>query len=170
MVLAVPGPPCAHVPLTALAALLEQAGLAVDLIFLEEASGDALAQACRGTDSPLVVGGFSRGAKLAAALAMPCPLLCLGYPFHTRGKPKEQQGLTLLQQVTQPTLVVQGKRDAHGTWEEFRSYPPLPAHIQMHWLEDGNHRYQPRARSGVSEQYLLRSACTAITQFAQAHA
>ena len=92
-------------------------------------------------------------------------LLCLGFPFHKRGAPQERHGLRSLADLQLPTLIVQGSRDAHGSWEELRSYAGLPTCIKVHWLEDGNHRWQPREKSERSDEELLQSATAATIEF-----
>jgi predicted alpha/beta-hydrolase family hydrolase len=138
---------------------------------LIEDLGEALVQ--RGQQrgvrqSDYIIGGFSRGARLAASLARREPvraLLCLGFPFHKRGAPKERHGLETLTDLQVPTLIIQGPRDAHGSLPEVRGYPPLPACIHLHWLTDGNHRWQAREKSEVSDEDLLRSASAATIDF-----
>lgn len=127
---------------------------------------DAL-QARRGS-GPVVLGGFSRGARVAAQIASdaaPVALICLGFPFHVRGEPGNRHGLEALRRVEVPTLVVQGTRDAHGNRQEVAGYRPLPANVHVHWLEDGNHRFAPRARSGLSLEQHLHSAAAIILEF-----
>ena len=112
----------------------------------------------------LVLGGFSLGARIAAQIAdavQPLALLCFGYPFHLRSHPKQSPGLETLRRVQTPTLIVQGSRDAHGNREEVSGYGRLPSCVQLHWLEDGNHRFRPRLHSGHSLDGHLRSAAEA---------
>lgn len=116
-----------------------------------------------------VLGGFSLGGRIAARL---CPrteirgLLCLGFPFHRAGAPKERRGLETLSLVTVPTRIIQGTRDNHGTEAEVRGYR-LPATAEMVWLQDGNHRFVPRERSGFTEEDHLAAAMAAATSFVQ---
>jgi predicted alpha/beta-hydrolase family hydrolase len=121
----------------------------------------------------LVLGGFSRGARIAAA-AVPAfqarALLCFGYPFHVHGRPQEQPGLRTLRAVRVPTLIIQGTRDAHGSESEVRGYGALPTGVRMHWLQDGNHRFVPPARSTWTRKELLRSAADASLRFLRAAA
>ncbi len=120
-------------------------------------------------ESPgLVLGGFSRGARLAVKLARrvrPLALMLFGYPFHLRGEPQNRPGLELLRGLDLPALLVQGSRDAHGSRSDVAGYGPLPAGLRIHWLEDGNHRFVPRARSPETESGHLRAAAQASADF-----
>ena len=65
---------------------------------------------------PLIVGGRSAGARVAcrtAAQTEAVAVLCLAFPVHPPGKP-EKSRLAELDDVTVPTLVVQGERDPFG--------------------------------------------------------
>ena len=115
----------------------------------------------------LVLGGFSLGARIAAGLSIRAKargLICLAYPFHRPGAPKERHGLDVLSRVTVPTRIIQGTRDNHGTETEARGYQ-LPATVEMVWLEDGNHRFVPRERSGFTEEEHLAAAMAAAISF-----
>lgn len=114
-----------------------------------------------------VLGGFSLGARIAARVGEDLGargLLCLGYPFHRFGAPEERHGLETVRDVVVPTCIIQGSRDSHGSLAEVRGYG-LPAGVQMTWLEDGNHRFVPRARSGHTEGEHLEAAVSAAISF-----
>jgi hypothetical protein len=64
-------------------------------------------------------------------------LVCLGYPFHPPGRP-ERLRTEHLAELSVPTLIVQGERDALGNWAEVEGYDLAPA-IRLHWCPDGNH-------------------------------
>lgn len=132
---------------------------------------DAVSRCCEDRSvqlGELVLGGFSRGARIAAELACESgarALLCLGYPFHAHGDAQNRHGLAILRQVSVPTQVVQGSRDAHGNREELRGYGALPSCIQLHWLEDANHCWQPRGKSGQDKEALIVSAADVTIDF-----
>jgi uncharacterized protein len=67
---------------------------------------------------PLVVGGRSLGARVAcrtAAATGAVAVLCLAFPVHPPGKDDAAHSrLSELDEVTVPTLVVQGERDPFG--------------------------------------------------------
>ncbi len=170
----------AEQPISSLVALWEVAGIHVDYIVYDEGRSDAeLANSFREaiashrrtrelTAQQLIIGGFSRGGRIAATLATSeaaAALLCLGFPFHKRGDPQDRHGLRALQGLACPTLIVQGTRDAHGNREIVRSYDSLPPCIRLHWLEDGNHRWQTRKKNATNSDKLLRSAADATIEF-----
>lgn len=101
---------------------------------------------------PLLIGGKSMGGRMAS-LASQAPavdgLVCLGYPFHPPGKP-EQTRLEPLQNLTVPALMVQGTRDPLGRKEEVADYD-LPPSLDWLWLEDGDHDFKPRVKSGYRQ-------------------
>ena len=158
-------------PLVSLLEAWRDADIEVETLhFDSESSGEAieskLKEAMAGRH--VIIGSFSRGARIAAALAEGSTaraLLCLAYPFHKHGHPGDRHGLQHLLGLTLPTLIVQGSRDAHGNREEVRGYANLPACLRLHWIEDGNHRWQPRARSGQDAGKLVQEAARIIGDF-----
>jgi predicted alpha/beta-hydrolase family hydrolase len=115
---------------------------------------------------PPVIGGKSLGGRMASLLAdeVSAPgLVCLGYPFHPPGKP-ERLRVAHLEKLGTPTLVVQGTRDALGSRAEVGGYRLSPS-IRVHWIEDGDHSYRPRARSGRTERQNLDEAIEAVAAF-----
>jgi len=154
----------------------EAAGLDVTHVALDISEGDAkleekYIETVHSHGSPgavVVIGGFSLGARIAAQASStlePLGLLCLGYPFHVRGDPRDRHGLETLRGLHTPTLIVQGTRDPHGNREEVTGYGQLPACVRLHWLEDGNHRFRPRRPSGQTEVGHVRSAADAGAEF-----
>jgi predicted alpha/beta-hydrolase family hydrolase len=102
---------------------------------------------------PLVIGGKSMGGRVASMIAddlhtagRVAGLLCLGYPFHPVGKPKQLRTAHLATLET-PALIVQGTRDPFGTPDEVGGYR-LSKSIELLWLDDGDHDLRPR--KGVS--------------------
>ncbi len=66
-------------------------------------------------DGPLVIGGKSMGGRVASLVADELwdaarivGLLCLGYPFHPRGKPDSLR-IAHLERLRRPTLVCQAR-------------------------------------------------------------
>jgi predicted alpha/beta-hydrolase family hydrolase len=90
-------------------------------------------------------------------------LVCLGYPFHPPGRP-QQTRVRHLEQLRTPALIVQGTRDTLGRPDEVREYK-LSSAIRIEWLEDGDHSFKPRARSGRSEADNLNAAIGHIAGF-----
>jgi uncharacterized protein len=114
----------------------------------------------------LVIGGKSMGGRIASLVADEAAvrgLVCLGYPFHPTGKP-ESLRVEHLQTIGTPTLILQGTRDPFGNQEEVRGYQ-LSSSIRVHWLEDGDHNFKPRARSGRTEQGNWQEALEQMAAF-----
>ena len=116
-------------------------------------------------NQPMVIGGKSMGGRMATLLAAqePAELLqnvkgiaCLGYPFHPQGKPKKLR-TEHLPAIKQPLAIIQGSRDKLGDKEEVEGYS-LPEHFQWCWLEDGDHDFKPRVKSGLTQQQHIQSS------------
>ena len=114
----------------------------------------------------LVIGGKSMGGRIASMVADEVGargLVCLGYPFHSPGRP-EKLRTAHLETLSTPALIVQGTRDAFGTQEDVAGYRLSPA-IRVVWLEDGDHSWKPRASSGRTETQNMTEALTAMRTF-----
>lgn len=106
----------------------------------------------------LVIGGRSMGGRVASMLADEigaAGLVVYGYPFHPPRRP-DRLRTAHLENLTTPTLIFQGTRDAFGTREEVANYA-LSAAIRMMWLEDGDHGFKPRKASGFTLDAHVRS-------------
>ena len=115
----------------------------------------------------LVIGGKSMGGGLASIIADEARvkgLLCLGYPFHAPGKPPGPNRLEQLKMLQTPTLICQGTRDALGTVNQVSRYQ-LSDSIQLCWLEDGDHGFKPRKKSGRTEEQNWKTALDASCEF-----
>jgi uncharacterized protein len=131
---------------------------------LLEAWRGAIASA--GGGSHLVIGGKSLGGRIASMVAdeqQVRGLVCLGYPFHPPGKPPGAR-VKHLATLNTPTLIMQGTRDTFGSSSEVEKYK-LSAHIRLAWIEDGDHSFKPRARSGRTEADNLGATITAVRDF-----
>lgn len=118
----------------------------------------------------LFIGGKSMGGRMAAEVARErtvSGVVCLGYPFHPAGKP-DQTRLEPLQVIRCPALIIQGTRDPLGSIEEVQRYE-LSNQVKVHWLDDGDHDFKPRIRSGYTEQILRQNAISIIVEFIDAH-
>jgi len=114
----------------------------------------------------LIIGGKSMGGRIASMLAdevRPRGLICLGYPFHPPGKP-DRLRVEHLRELGTPALIVQGTRDALGSQEEVGGYELSPT-IDVVFLEDGDHSFKPRVRSGCTEAQNLEQALEAMAGF-----
>ncbi len=113
-----------------------------------------------------IIGGKSMGGRMASMVADEMSvsgLVCIGYPFHPQGKP-EKTRTEHLQDITTPTLMTQGDRDALGNKEDVAGYD-LAGSITMVWLTDGDHDLKPRVRSGFTHEQNIRTAADAIADF-----
>ena len=114
----------------------------------------------------LVIGGKSLGGRIASMIADSvgaAGLVCLGYPFHPPGNP-ERTRIKHLENLRTPALIVQGTRDSLGRPEEVEQYD-LSGKIRIAWIEDGDHSFKPRARSGRSEAQNLAEAISQVQRF-----
>ena len=117
-------------------------------------------------DLPLFVGGKSMGSRVAATLVNQQKVtacFCIGYPFHPQKQPQKLR-LEPLQNSEKPILIVQGSRDALGNKDEISEYD-LADHIDIKFLEDGDHDLKPRIKSGFNHQQHKDSAVEFIVDF-----
>ena len=121
-----------------------------------------------GPADEVVVGGKSMGGRIASMIADEvgaAGVVCLGYPFHPPGQP-ERLRTSHLEALKTRTLVVQGTRDRLGTDEEVASYSLSPS-IELAWMEDGDHSFKPRKKSGRTLEQNLEAAADAVVEFIQ---
>ncbi len=114
----------------------------------------------------LVIGGKSMGGRVASLIADQAGvagLVCLGYPFHPAGRPEKTRTEHLATLAT-PALIVQGTRDALGSREDVAGYE-LAKGIRIEWLEDGDHSFKPRRKSGLTEAENWRRGIAAVDDF-----
>lgn len=105
--------------------------------------------ACAKVGEALVV-AFSKSARLFAERQVNARgAIFLGYPFHKRGDPKNAHGLRALKRFEGRALIVQGERDAHGSASFARRALGERNEIELCVIPDGNHRFLPRAKSGL---------------------
>ncbi|WP_018624140.1 alpha/beta fold hydrolase [Kangiella aquimarina] len=112
------------------------------------------------------IGGKSMGGRVASMIAdeeRVAGLICMGYPFHPPGKPDNLR-TEHLQNLSTPTLILQGTRDPFGKPEEVASYE-LSANIKVKWLEDGNHSLETLKRSEVSTEESWQMAAKFAQEF-----
>ena len=123
----------------------------------------------------LVIGGKSMGGRMASMVARELEdegapvkgLVCLGYPFHPPGKPEKAEGrMAHLLDIKTPTLILQGARDTFGGIDQVPDLPLSDA-IRVQWLEDGDHGFKPRKKSGRSEAQNWAEAIDAMAAFAR---
>ncbi len=118
------------------------------------------------SDQRLAIGGKSMGGRIASMSTHHAgvdALVCLGYPFHPPAK-KDKLRIEHLPDIKVPTIILQGERDNFGTREEVRGYR-LPRKIKVRWLNDGDHSFKPRQRSGVTQTENWDTAIGSIIEF-----
>lgn len=127
------------------------------------------AVATLGGSESLIIGGKSMGGRMASMVADELNvkgLVCLGYPFYA-AKKKEKPRTEHLVQLKTPTLVLQGSRDVMGSREVVSTYR-LSSAISVYWLEDGDHSFKPRVKSGRTEAENWREGANKILEFTRA--
>nr|WP_179951244.1 alpha/beta family hydrolase [Halomonas lactosivorans] len=115
------------------------------------------------------LGGKSLGGRVASLLAareQAAGLVLCGYPFHPPRRPDDLR-LAHWPRIACPTLVVQGSRDPFGTRDEVAQYE-LAVRGRIHWLEDGDHDWKPRQRSGRTQAELIEEGAVVIAAFMRA--
>jgi predicted alpha/beta-hydrolase family hydrolase len=114
----------------------------------------------------LVIGGKSMGGRIASMVADEAGVLgvvCMGYPFHPPGKP-EKTRTKHLEALKTPTLILQGTRDSFGLPADVAAYK-LSRAIRIEWIEDGDHSFKPRVRSGRTEAENVDAAIALVAEF-----
>ena len=125
-----------------------------------------------GGPGDLIIGGKSMGGRIASMITGELEtagtpvrgLACLGYPFHAPGRPENVRTEHLAALQT-PSLFLQGTRDTLGSRQDVAGYTLSPA-ITLHWLEDGDHGFKPRVKSGLTEDGNWTEAIEALAAFA----
>ena len=109
----------------------------------------------------LIAGGKSFGGRMTsqaqAAAAMPgvVGLAFLGFPLHPAGKPSIERAAHL-DAVEVPMLFVQGTRDELAEPALLRPVVErLGARATLHWVDDADHAFHVRARSGRTDAEAL---------------
>lgn len=122
----------------------------------------------------LFIGGKSMGGRIATMISDKVSrqyhvagVVCLGYPFHPKGKP-EKVRTAHLEHVATPTLIVQGERDALGSIEDVNGYV-LSNVIKVVWAKDGDHDLKPRKLSGATLTDNLTLAADEMARWMFAH-
>lgn len=99
----------------------------------------------------LVIGGKSMGGRMASHLAAAGEtvdgLLLLGYPLHPAGRP-EQARVAHLPRIAVPMLFLAGTRDSLCRLDLLRDVLAGLPQATLHVVEDGDHSFAVRKRSG----------------------
>ncbi|MGE8415563.1 MAG: alpha/beta family hydrolase [Pseudomonas sp.] len=136
---------------------------------LQECWREVYAQVRPYVTGALAVGGKSMGGRMASLLVDELQaeaLVCLGYPFYAAGKP-EKPRVAHLAELTTPTLIVQGERDALGNRPAVEAYDLAPV-IELEWLVAADHDLKPLKASGFSHEQHLETAAARVAGFLRA--
>ncbi|MBA2463624.1 MAG: hydrolase [Nocardioidaceae bacterium] len=113
------------------------------------------------SQTPLVVGGRSAGARSAArcvAELHAAAYLALAFPLHPPGRP-ERSRVEELEAVAVPTLVIQGERDPFGGPEEF------PPGVELAVVPGGDHSFRVPRRGAVTQEEAMTIIVEATLEF-----
>ncbi|WP_246075743.1 alpha/beta fold hydrolase [Aliikangiella marina] len=117
----------------------------------------------------IIIGGKSMGGRVASLIAAEpdrqsvAGVVCLGFPFTPPGKPEQFRG-EHLKSIQVPTLIIQGERDKFGGHEQVEQYE-FSEQVSYVILQDGDHSFVPRVRSGVTLQENIQRAVKSIGKF-----
>jgi predicted alpha/beta-hydrolase family hydrolase len=127
---------------------------------LEASWREAVNEAARVfTGLPLFIGGKSMGGRIASHIASAgtpglAGLFFLGYPLHPPGAPQKRRDAHL-PAIAEPMLFVQGTRDTFGTSDEIAALVPTLQRATLHVVNDGDHSFKVRARSGQKPDQVI---------------
>ena len=132
------------------------------------AAAEARARLGRGHD--LIIGCKSMGGRVASLVADELwddgairGLVCLGYPFHPRGKPEGTRTLHLAA-LRCRTLIVQGASDPLGSRAEVEGYALSPS-ISVHWIAGADHDLAVRGQGHEATERARLEAARALSGF-----
>ena len=111
----------------------------------------------------LLIGGKSMGGRMASIIAeelQPDGFCCFGYPFHPPGKAEKLRTEHFLDTAV-PGLILQGTRDPFGKPGEIDP-GAWPDNIRLVWLEEGDHDFRARKKSGLTQADVIARAAEAV--------
>ena len=118
---------------------------------------------------PLIAGGKSFGGRMTSQAQAALPLAgvraiaFLGFPLHPPARPADERGKHLFD-VHVPMLFLQGTRDEFAELELLRSLVErLGARAALKLLEDADHTFHVRARSGRTDTQIRTEMLDALT-------
>lgn len=91
-------------------------------------------------------------------------LIFLGYPFHPPGK-LEKLRTEHLYNINLPMLFLQGTRDALSTADIANKFIDEHKPAKIVWLEDGEHSWKPRKKTGLTQKDLMINSCKEMRGF-----
>lgn len=123
-------------------------------------------------DYPMFASGKSYGGRIGSMaidqLEDANGLIFLGYPFHPPGN-LEKLRTEHLYEIKLPMLFLQGTRDNLSNSEIANTFVEVHNPSSIVWLEDGDHSWKPRKKSGLTEEGLMKEACNRIREFCLKH-
>ncbi len=123
-------------------------------------------------DMPLFAAGKSYGGRVGSTIVTQLKhcqgLIFLGYPFHP-AKNTEKLRTEHLYNIEQPMLFLQGSRDALSTPEIANDFVNNHTSAELLWLEDGDHSWKPRKKSGFTQEQHMKTAARKILEFCTKH-
>jgi len=122
-------------------------------------------------DVPLFAGGKSFGGRMTsqaqaqASLPGVRGLVFIGFPLHPAGKPSQERAAHL-QKVDCPMLFLQGTRDELAELTLLRDVlDPLGDRVTLKVIEDADHSFHVRARSGQTDDQVREAMVEAMVSW-----
>jgi len=135
---------------------------------------EVIAETCAAPDGQrgVFIGGKSLGGRMASLLAAESGIsdavrgaICFGYPFHPPGKP-DRWRTDHFPTLQRPIQIVQGTRDPFGKRAEVETRQlDAMSNVALHWLEGGDHDYQPLVRQDETRDDLIGEAAAVAATF-----
>jgi len=120
---------------------------------------------------PLIAGGRSFGGRMTSQAQAEEPLggvhglAFLGFPLHPAGRPSDSRA-EHLSRVQIPLLFVQGTRDALAERALLEALlARLGPRASVSWLEDADHSFHVRARSGRNDVQVMSAVLDSLCEW-----
>jgi predicted alpha/beta-hydrolase family hydrolase len=120
---------------------------------------------------PLFAGGKSFGGRMSSQAQAAAPmdgvrgLAFVGFPLHPAGKPGVERARHLAE-VAVPMLFLQGTRDELADLALLREVlRPLAPQAALHVVDDADHAFHVRARSGRNDAQVVQELAQAMAQW-----
>jgi predicted alpha/beta-hydrolase family hydrolase len=120
---------------------------------------------------PLIAGGRSFGGRMTSQAQAEEPLrgvrglAFLGFPLHPAGRPADSRA-EHLSRVQIPLLLVQGTRDALAERALLEALlARLGPRASVSWLEDADHSFHVRARSGRNDEEVMSAVLDSLCEW-----
>jgi predicted alpha/beta-hydrolase family hydrolase len=131
----------------------------------ETVRANVTAAAAAAPDLPLLAGGKSLGGRMTSQAQARAPLpgvralVFVGFPLHPAGRPGVARAAHLAA-IDLPMLFLQGTRDALAPLDLLR--PVLPPRAILHVVDDADHAFHVRRRSGRDDAAVIGELAEAI--------